>query len=270
LKFTASDLDHIIDSLAPYSLACSWDNVGFQVGRSGRNIAAVLCALEITPAIIREAVRKKADAIISHHPLIFHPVSRITDATVTGQLATDIILSGLCLFVAHTNLDKSPCGINHALAKLIGLANLRFIQPEPVQIGKPQYGMGYFGELPKTLTLKRFIEEVKRCLRVSHVQVIGDVKVRVRRVAVLAGSGNEAIKGMDMSLADVLLTGEMSHHAALEAKILGMPVICAGHYATESVGMKYFASVLRRHRNIREAGVKILEAKCQSPPYEYV
>ncbi|MCX7001476.1 MAG: Nif3-like dinuclear metal center hexameric protein [Candidatus Sumerlaeota bacterium] len=270
MKFTASVLDHIIDSLAPYSLACSWDNVGFQVGRSDRNIAAVLCALEITPAIIREAVRKKADAIISHHPLIFHPVLRITDSAVTGQLVTDIILSGLCLFVAHTNLDKSPCGTNHALAKLIGLANLRFIQPEPVQIGKPQYGMGYVGKLPKTITIKRFIEEVKRCLRVSHVQVIGDVKGRVRRVAVLAGSGNEAIKGMDMSLADVLLTGEMSHHAALEAKILGMTVICAGHYATEAVGMKYFAGFLRRHKGIQEAGVKILEAKCQSPPYEYV
>lgn len=268
MKFLISDLDRIVDTLAPRALACSWDNVGFQIGYARQPVDRVLCALEITPAVIEEAVEKNVQALLSHHPLIFRPVSHLTDAEAPSLLALEIIRAGMSLVVAHTNLDKSPFGTNRALAELIKLQNMRFLEPEP---GNPRFGMGYVGELPQAISIKTLATKIKRLLMIKgSMPIVGDGNRNVKSVAVLTGSGNEAVRAFDMRSADVLLTGEINHHAALDAAIMGISVLCAGHYATEALGMKYFADALRNHEEIIGAGVEILNAQRQSPPFQYL
>lgn len=264
MKFYASDLNEIVASLAPPDLSCSWDNVGFQIGKRHRIIRRVLCALEVTPPIIKEAGKRKVQALVVHHPLIFRPASSITDATPSGRMILELIRSDLCLIVAHTNLDKSPYGTNRALAKLLGLKNLSFLEPE----SHPDYGMGYLGNLTREISLKSFVNSLKRKLNITHARVVGDPGTRVKNVAVVTGAGGDALRNPEISRADVLVTGEIGHHAALDARITGPAVVCAGHFATEVVGMSYFAEVLARREKIRKAGVEIMVAGEQFPPFE--
>ena len=269
MKFTARDLNDVVSLLAPPELAYSWDNVGFQIGESEKSIRRVLCALEVTPRVIREARESKAQALLVHHPLIFHPLSSISDIVPLERVILEIVRARLCLIVAHTNLDKSPHGTNRALAELMGLKNLEFLEPEPGSENPAEFGMGYLGILPRPVLLKGFVASLKKRLSVKNVQLVGDPRKFVRSVAVLTGAGGDAIRGMNLARADVLLTGEINHHAALYASIAQMAVICAGHFATEIVGMNYFAGVLRRQDVIERAGVEILVAKNQAPPYQY-
>jgi putative NIF3 family GTP cyclohydrolase 1 type 2 len=104
---------------------------------------------------------------------------------------------------------------------------------------------------------------------VEKVQVVGDDKRKVARAAVLSGAGGDAIHKGTLCGTDVLVTGEISHHTALDAAMQGIAVICAGHFATEVVGMTYFAGVLAKQEKIKKAGVEILVAKQQTSPYTY-
>ena len=269
MKFTAVDLNRIVESLAPSALALSWDNVGFQIGRKRTPVRRVLCALEVTPEVLKETQKRNAQALIVHHPLIFRPPESITDATPTGRLIMDVTKAGICLIVAHTNLDKSPYGTNRALAELIGLCALEFLEPEATAQTEPQYGMGYIGGLQRTLCLKAFASLIKRRLGIKYVQVVGNPGRKVKRVAILTGAGGDVVGLIRERGVDVLVTGEINHHSALDARTAGIAVICAGHFATEVIGMNYFADALKDNKVIKKAGVEIMVARHQSCPYEY-
>jgi dinuclear metal center YbgI/SA1388 family protein len=266
---TASDFNDLVSSLAPPELACPWDHVGFQIGSPVKRVKRVLCALEVTPAVISEAESRKAQLILVHHPLIFHPLASVTDASPVGRLVMRLIKKDLCLIVAHTNLDKSPHGTNHALARLLGLSDIGVLVPEGEPSGESSYGMGCVGNLPRKTPLRLWAEKVRDRLGVEKVQVAGDDGRKVQRVAVLSGAGGEEILRGNLSGADAVVTGEISHHTALEAVMQGMAVICAGHFATEVVGMAFFARALGRQEKIKKAEVEILIAKSQTSPYIY-
>lgn len=266
---TASDLNHLVSSLAPLELACSWDRVGFQIGSPRKKIKRVLCALEVTPDVVTEAQSRKAQLILVHHPLIFHPLSSVTDEKPVGRLVMRMIKSDLCLIVAHTNLDKSPHGTNRALAELLGLSQIEVLEPEGEPSEEHRYGMGCVGNLPRKVPLRLCAQIVRDCLGVKKVQVVGDDGRKVQRVAVLSGAGGDTILKENCQCADVVVTGEISHHTALEAIMEGIAVICAGHFATEVVGMTFFAEALGKQEEIKKAGVEILVAKSQTSPYIY-
>lgn len=269
LTLTALDLNDLVASLAPLEWAYSWDNVGFQIGSPEKKIHRILCALEVTPDVISEARLRKAQIILVHHPLIFHPLASITDDKPVGKLVSQMIKNDLCLIVAHTNLDKSPFGTNQALARLLGLLEIDVLEPEGELSSDSRYGMGCVGNLPRKIPLRQWAEKVRDRLGVKKIQVAGDDGRKVGRVAVLSGAGGDAIHKRTLCGADVLVTGEISHHTALDAVMQGIAVICAGHFATEVVGMTYFAGVLEKQEKIKKAGVEILVAKAQTSPYRY-
>lgn len=116
-----SDLVKAVEAIAPARLAESWDNVGLQVGHPGAPLRRVLTCLEVSPPILAEAVRLKADAIVAHHPLIFQPLSALNLAQPAGDLVATLIRENIALVVAHTNLDSAAWGTNAALAEACGL-----------------------------------------------------------------------------------------------------------------------------------------------------
>jgi len=269
LNFTADDFAGVLESLAPSSLACSWDNVGFQIGSRKKTVRRVLCALEVTPDVLKEARDLKVQLLMVHHPLLFRPAASITDDTPVGRLVMEIIRLNLCLVVAHTNLDKSPHGTNRGLAECLGLCGIEFLEPETLAVGDTQYGMGCVGQLPREMTLGALARLVRRRLDAGGIQLIGEERKKVRRVAIVTGSGGEALGKKRLNGADVLVTGEINHHAALTALMDRIAVICAGHFDTEMIGMSYFARVLKNHPGLKKTGVEILVAKHQSSPYQY-
>lgn len=131
-----SDVVKAVEAIAPARLAENWDNVGLQVGSPAAPVRRVLTCLELTAATLEEAVAIKADAIVSHHPLIFHPLASLNLAQPTGELVGGLIRANIALVAAHTNLDFAAWGTNSVLAAACGLT------PEGSIIsreGEPEY-----------------------------------------------------------------------------------------------------------------------------------
>jgi len=126
---TIGDIIGCLEALAPPSLAESYDNVGLLTGDRRRPCRGVLLCLDVTEAVLEEAVARGCDLVVSHHPPIFGNLRRITDDDPVGRLLARAIRNGLSLYAIHTNLDNVIGGINGWLADLFGLVDRTVLQP---------------------------------------------------------------------------------------------------------------------------------------------
>ena len=114
----------LIDAVAPFETQLEYDNSGLLIGSPSAEVTGILFALDVTDRVIDEALSLGADLIVTHHPILFNAVQRITDENYEGRLIMKMIRSGLSLISAHINLDQAPSGINDALAEMIGLKDV--------------------------------------------------------------------------------------------------------------------------------------------------
>ena len=124
-----AEIEQFFESWVPRWTAWERDNVGLQVGRRSRRVKNVLIALDVTPEIVGEAIKKKVDLIISHHPLLFRPPSSISDSNPLGSLLLSLAEHHIALYSAHTNLDSAPDGVSFALAHALGVQKPVFLAP---------------------------------------------------------------------------------------------------------------------------------------------
>lgn len=118
-----------IEALAPEKLAEAWDNVGLQVGSRQQSIKRLLLTLDITAEVVAEAIEKKVDLIIAHHPFIFKGLKTLSTDGEKGQIIETLIKNEVAVYVAHTNLDKAAKGLNHYLALRMGLDKIKTLEP---------------------------------------------------------------------------------------------------------------------------------------------
>ena len=127
-------IKHVMRALemwAPRASQQSYDNVGLQVGDPGVPVSTGVIALDLTPAVVQEAIEHSAQVIITHHPLIFRPLKSVTTNHWNGALITALIQHGIALYCIHTNLDAAYDGVSYALANQLGLKDIRFLRPLP-------------------------------------------------------------------------------------------------------------------------------------------
>lgn len=117
-----ADIVGLINRISPPCLAEDWDNVGLQVGDPGAPVRRIMVCLDVERGAVEEAVRRGADLIVCHHPLIFHPLKRITPGDTAGDIVFRAIQANIAIVAAHTNLDRSVDGLNDWLAAQLGLA----------------------------------------------------------------------------------------------------------------------------------------------------
>ncbi len=216
----------LMETVAPKTLALSFDNVGLLVSPANDEIRRVLVALDCSDAVANEAVAGGYDLVLTHHPRFFSPVQRILrDDPATSAVYT-LIRGGVGLFAAHTNWDAAEGGVNDTLCEMLGVRITGAIDD----------GVGRVGTLPEPITLRAFAQCVKDVL-CANISLVGAETRRVERVAVLGGSGSSAILPAREAGADVLVTGEIAHHHAQDAESIGLAVIAAGHYETERVAL---------------------------------
>ncbi|NOX18214.1 MAG: Nif3-like dinuclear metal center hexameric protein [Chlorobi bacterium] len=124
------DLIGYIENWAPPGAAWERDNIGLQVGSSKTDLKNVLLALEVNEAVVKEALKKKCNFILTHHPFIFNKLSRINTAGAKGKIIALLIKNDITLYSAHTNLDFTEGGVSFRLAEKLGLKNLRYLANE--------------------------------------------------------------------------------------------------------------------------------------------
>src|SRR5699024_1188582 len=116
---TIKEIYQVIDHFAPFHTQMGFDNAGFLVGHGNRSVTKVLVALDIAQQVVQEAKEMGVELIVSHHPVIFHPVKALTDETSTGAILLHLAEAGIGAICAHTNLDAVAGGVNDCLAKVL-------------------------------------------------------------------------------------------------------------------------------------------------------
>lgn len=237
-----------IEKRFPPVYAQEWDNVGLLVGHYNQEVRSVLFALDATDEVIEEAVSKGVQMLITHHPMIFKGIGQINDRNFVGKKILRLAENKIACYAMHTNFDVM--GMAQALADLLQLTEqevLVEVQPAAVD-GKKDHnsdtvqGIGRIGYFEKEMTLRECARFVKEQLQLPFLTVSGNPDSIVHHAAVSSGSGKSVIADALKKGADVLITGDIGHHEALDAKEQHLCIIDAGHYGTE----KLFADYMER------------------------
>lgn len=229
-----SEIIRFMEKTAPAELAEEWDNVGLLVGTRECFVKKIMVCLDITTASVNEAVLKKADMIITHHPVIFKGLKRLTKDDSKGRQLCELVRNNISVYSAHTNLDFAESGVNDRLAESLGLRGLEIL-------GK---GPGKTGFLPDVKNFNDFIKMVKDALNVPFTRVTGMTGKAVHKVAVFSGSFDDDLEALINSEADVLVTGDLKYHTALDAVEAGLCIVDAGHFNTEKIVLPFLAASL--------------------------
>ena len=241
------DITEWMNAVAPLSLSESWDNTGLLLGDPAAKVAKLQTCLTLTPESVDEAVDKGADLVVSHHPLPFKPLNKITTDNMVGDLVWRLASHSISIYSPHTSWDSAPRGINQQLAELLELKNLTPIIPTESQTESVAVvGTGRVGELPRPQPLaaiaKTLAEEIP-CCRPRAVERNGPIT----RVAICCGSGGSLLEAAMAAGCDLFLTGEATFHSCLEAKYHEIGLLMIGHYASERFAMENLAKQICGH-----------------------
>lgn len=226
------EITKIIESRYPKQYALEWDNVGLLVGRTDKEVKKIYIALDATDEVIEEAVVWGADLLLTHHPLIFKGMKRITDQDFIGKRILKMIQNDLAYYAMHTNYDVK--GMAQLAAEYLAMEEQEVLEVTS-QDGDILEGIGRVGALKSEMTLKECCQFVKEKLELPNVKVFGNLDAIVKRAAISPGSGKSVISCAMKKGADVLITGDIDHHAGIDAVAQGMMIIDAGHYGTEYI-----------------------------------
>lgn len=264
-----------VRELCPPRYAVDGDKTGLQVGRCNRDMGRVLCTLDLTLEVAEEARDVGADVIISHHAVIFRALKNLRTDTFKGRILETLIKSEIAVYVPHTAMDVVDGGINDWLAKACGLEATRFLKEtgrDPVK-GDPSSepvprGIGRVGKLAAPEGLMDFVARLKKTLAITGVRVsAAGPDVKVKKVAVLSGDGRSFLESAIFAGADVMVTGDVDHHTALQARACGISLIDVGHWGGERQVIELLADGLRQ--KLEGKDVEILASAVDTNPFVF-
>lgn len=263
---TVEDIQNTLDQFAPPSLAEDWDNVGLQVGTHKAKVRAVLCSLDITEAVLWEAVEYGANLIISHHPLFMKTVRVLTDDYLSSKLARLAVQLDLNILSYHTNLDSCVGGLNDDLASRLKLTQIKPLLPSK-NPKFPKAGLGRIGKIKK-ITLEKLIQNISKKLRIKDLRYTGRLMQPIQKVAIVTGSGASLCREAHLAGADALITGDVKYHNALDSTAYGLGLIDIGHFAGEIAATDILSQRLLAWTQTKKLKIKIHQAKSQSNPIQ--
>lgn len=245
VTITINDILDILNSAAPFALAESWDNVGLLVGSPRQEVKAILVALDPGNAILEEAIDHGIDTIITHHPVIFKPLTAINTGEAQGRLLAKALSHGIAIIACHTNLDSSRDGVSDILCRRLGLGKIVPLSPDPASAATGT-GIGRIGLYRPPLSAAQFLVQLHQALELDQVLTAGKLPETITRVAVCGGSGSELAPLAQRLGADLFLTAEVKHSTAIWAIDNNFCVIDGSHYATEKPAVALLVDKLRR------------------------
>lgn len=223
----------------PSALSCDWDNDGLMVAANcDRKVNKILLALDVTDSVVREAKERGCDTIISHHPLIFKPLSSLNTSDPVAKTAIACVVDDIAVMSFHTRLDALVGGVNDVLAELIGVMDTSEFGPHGEEIGR-------IGVLEHETTPKQLALQIKKILGADSVRLT-DASRPVKKVALLGGGGKDYVIPAKLAGADAFVTGEINYNTAVTARDCGISVIEAGHYFTEAPVMAFIKELVKR------------------------
>lgn len=251
---TVKDIYEFLGSIAPTYMKESWDNVGLNCGRMGKEVKTVLVALDPFEGVCQEAVDIGADLLVTHHALLWDP-GFITDETQQGKNTLFLIEHGIPCINAHTNLDCAPEGVNDTLAKVLGLTNVKVVSPVGTDAQGREYGLLRQGTVEQQ-PLEQFLQRVKDALGCPGLRY-ADGGRPVHKVCVGGGACGSELMDAYNAGCDTFVTADVKYNQFWDASDLGLNLIDAGHFATENPVVAVLAEKIAAQ--FPEIAVKISE-----------
>ena len=230
----------VIEDFAPLSIQEGWDNSGLCIGSPDAEVTSVLLGLDCTPELVDEAVACGADMIVTHHPLIFSGLKKISPDDLVGGAVIKAIKAGVSIYAAHTNADKVIAGVSGAMAARLGLENVSILDEDG-----DGTGLGVVGDLPRPLSAEEAVALVKEKFSLKAMRTSCPVEGPVSRVAMCGGSGGSLIKAAMASGAQLYISGDISYHNFFTRE--GFMIMDIGHYESEIEIVDILFSLLRKN-----------------------
>ncbi|MDE7346310.1 MAG: Nif3-like dinuclear metal center hexameric protein [Muribaculaceae bacterium] len=236
------DIAKAIEDFAPISLKEDWDNPGLQVGDRDMEVTGILLCLDVTEEILKEARKRDCNMIVSHHPLIFGGLKRLTGETPTERIVAGALRDNIAIYSAHTNLDSAFEGVSYEMAHMLGMKDCRPLERSTT--GGEKEGLGIVGTVTPTPKLE-FLRRVKETFEVKDLRYSAQTPgIVVRKVALCGGSGGSLIKKALQSGADVYICGDLKYH---DFTSYGSEILLAdiGHFESERCSRKILSRAIR-------------------------
>jgi dinuclear metal center YbgI/SA1388 family protein len=260
---TVDAVADFLESFAPARLAADWDNVGLLLGDRSTNVERVMTCLTVTPLTVEEAIKERADLIITHHPFPFHPVRRVTNDDAAGRTLLALAAAKIAVYSPHTAFDSAQQGINQRLAEGLGLSEIVPLVPDAVD---QLLGTGRMGKLSRAQRLAEVARSLAAWLHLDGVSVVGDRNRSISHIAIACGSAGELLEAAQRAGCDCFVTGEARYHTCLEAQAGGVSMVLAGHYASERFAVEALAEVVAQHF----AGLSVWASRREADPIQSI
>lgn len=221
----------LIDKLEekyPFELQEEWDNSGLQIGNPNDELRGVVLSLDLEEGAIDKALAEsKANLIITHHPYLFNPTKSIDFRDGFYNRLQRCIKNDITVFAFHTNLDIAEGGVNDNLAKILGIRDIKSLED-----GK-DLGLGRFGYINEQPAYQ-FLKEVKEKLEASGIVVYGNYDKIIEKVGICGGAGSFLIEDAINQHCDLIVTGDVKYHEAMDLSNKGIIIADVGHFASEN------------------------------------
>ena len=226
MQYKVKDVTQVIEGFAPLSIQEKWDNSGLCIGSPDAPVSSVLFGLDCTPELVDEAIECGADMIVTHHPLIFSGLKKISPDDMVGEAVFKAIKAGISIYAAHTNADKVMAGVSGAMAAKLGLQNVEILSEDGEGTG-----LGVVGDPVEPMTAKQMVEMVKDRFALKTVKASKPVDGMITRVAMCGGSGGSLIGAAKAAGAQLYISGDISYHNFFTSE--GFMLMDIGHYESE-------------------------------------
>ena len=254
------DIIKIIEDFAPASIQEKWDNSGLCVGSPDDEVNGVLLALDCTPELVDEAVACGADMIVTHHPLIFSGIKKLSQDDQVGRAVIKAVKAGISIYAAHTNADKVLAGVSGEMARRLGLQDVEVLQDEGDGIG-----LGVVGNLPESLSCNEAVALVKDRFDLKVMKASKPLDGKISRVAMCGGSGGSLIATARRSGAQLYISGDISYHNFFAED--GFMIMDIGHYESEIGIVDILFSLIKK--NFPTFAVRITQNINSNPIYYF-
>jgi len=250
------ELLNMLNDIAPFDTQYEWDNCGIQIDLGKTDIEKILVAMEISNAVIDEAIENKVSLILTHHPLLFNPVKKLSSADCIQNYIIRLIQAGIEVISMHTCYDKARGGMNDALLSLLPVEKIDLLGD----------GCARIATLKNPEPLEKIVYELDDKLNHPGIRFNGDLEMPVQTIACCTGSGSEYIKDALEEGADLFISGEIKHNYGMLGREANMAVIEAGHWGTEQI---FTDNIIRQIKN-KDESLELIKSSVDLNPFSSI
>lgn len=237
-----AEIISLLEQAAPLAFQESWDNAGLQVGNADADVSDVMLCVDVTEAVLDEAIAAGCQLVVSHHPLIFHGLKTLRGDSAVERCVMKAVKHDIAVYSAHTNMDNwLQGGVNARIAQKMGLVRCEPLLPA----GDVQAGSGMIGELPQPEDETAFLQRVKETFRVPCLKMTRLLGRPVRKVALCGGAGSFLLPEAVAKGADVFVSADFKYHEFFLAENR-IVIADIGHYESEQYTKEIFFELISK------------------------